>query len=107
MSSLPFNLGLSVVDRLEPIDGSVVLRTVNANEMIDEVHRIQNELSSTDVIKVTPIGMRPDQPIPIAMHFAEICIRKNCEVKEWMTPYGISIFDQGLWKYIFTGKLKM
>lgn len=105
MSSMPFSLGLPVVDRLEPTDGSVVLRTVNADEMIDEVRRIQNELSGTDVIKVYPIGMRPDQPIPIAMHFAEIRIRKNCEVKEWISPYGTAIFDQGLWKYIFTGKL--
>lgn len=56
MSSMPFDLGLPVVDRLEPIDGSVVLRTRTRYELDVEVDRIRENLSKNDLIKICPIA---------------------------------------------------
>lgn len=100
MSSMPFDLGLPVVDRLEPIDGSVVLRTRTRYELDVEVDRIRENLSKNDLIKICPIGLRPDKPIPVAMYFAEICISKN-EAEKWMHPLGLF---SGAWPCVITGK---
>lgn len=100
MSSMPFTIGLPVVDRLEPVDGSVILRTKTRDEMVDEVNRIQEMLSKNDLIKVCPIGLRPDKPIPTAMYFTEICISKN-KAEEWMFPLGLF---SGAWPCVVTGR---
>jgi hypothetical protein len=101
MSSMPLTIGLPVVDRLGPVDGSVILRTKTRDEMVDEVNRIQEMLSKNDLIKVCPIGLRPDKPIPTAMYFTEICISKN-KAEEWMFPLGLFI---GAWHCVVTGRV--
>lgn len=100
MSSMPFNLGIPVVDRLEPSDGSVVLRTRNRTAMNIEIDRIRKLLSKKDLIQICPIGMRPDWPVPTAMYFTEVCIRKN-EADDWMHPLGLF---SSAWPCVITGQ---
>lgn len=100
MSSTPFNLGIPVVDQLTPTSGSVVLRTKDRTVMNHEINRIQLLLSKQDLIKVCPIGLRPDWPIPTAAYFTEVCIEKG-KADEWMYPLGLF---SGAWPCVVTGK---
>ena len=80
MSSTPFMCGLPVVDKLEPKNYSCILRGKNSDDIYKEVYRIANLLTTNDRIKVYPIGLRPDKPIPTSAWFAEIEIEidYNC-----------------------------
>lgn len=98
---MPFDLGIPVVDRLEPSDGSVVLRTKDRDAMNDEINRIQLLLSKQDLIKVCPIGFRPDRPIPTAAYFTEVCIQKG-KADEWMHLLGLF---SGAWPRVVTGRM--
>lgn len=100
MSSTPFCLGLPVVDRLEATNMQCVLRTRNLKEADIEIHRIQNLLTSKDLIKAYPIGYRPDSPVPITKYFTEIHITIN-GADDWMYPLGMY---SGAWWTVVTGR---
>ncbi len=75
MSSVPFCVGLPIVDELKPDAKNVILRSINREDAWSKIRKLQNQMSRKDLIKVWEIGMRPDKPIPVAMHFCEITIR--------------------------------
>ena len=70
MSSTPFMCGLPVVDKLEPKNYSCILRGKSNDDIYKEVYRIANLLTTKGRIKVYPIGLRPDKPIPTSAWFA-------------------------------------
>ena len=74
MSSTPFCLGLPVVDDLEPKNGSVVLRSKDEQELLMKLQKVLNELTQNDVVRMHPIGYRPNVPIPTTRYFAEVQI---------------------------------
>lgn len=79
MSSMPFCLGIPVVDELKSVteETNVILRAKNREEAWHKIRALQNKMSVKDLICVYEIGVRPDSPIPVAMHFSEIAIRPN------------------------------
>ena len=87
MSSGPFCLGVPVVDDLKPIAMNCVLRTKNDAEMQSEIRRIQHLLTTKDLIKIYPIGYRPDQPVPTSAYFTEVHISIG-DAEEWMNSLG-------------------
>ena len=72
-----FSSGLPIVDELPVVSSntSVILRAKNRDEAWNKIRELQNKLTTSDLIKVYEIGLRPDKPIPVAMHFSEICIQ--------------------------------
>ena len=74
MSSEPFKLGLSIVERLVPQESRVVLRTRNRDEMIRIIMRTRKQLTVRDLILVREMGLRPDRPISTPAWFAEVAI---------------------------------
>ena len=75
MSSTPFCLGIPVVDEIPPIDGNYVLRTKNYYDLGIEIRKLQDKLSTNDLIKIYCIGYRPDEPIPVSRYFTEISVQ--------------------------------
>lgn len=99
MSSTPFCLGLPVVDRLKATDMECVLRTKTFMEAKAEIRRIQNLLTSKDLIKVYIIGYRPDSPVPVAMCFTEIHITIG-GAEDWIHSLGPY---SGAWTCVVAG----
>lgn len=92
MSSSPFRLGIPVVDHLPAISGDYVLRSKNEDAHIEEIQRLQQELSVNDIIKIYRIGLRPDHPIPISQYFTEVHVGIG-EVEEWRNTFnGLSLY---------------
>lgn len=77
MSSTPFQLGIPVVDKLEPINGNWVLRSKNSTEASNEIKRVCGELYEDDVIMTFPLRYYPDHPVPVCMYFTEVKIEKD------------------------------
>lgn len=77
MSASLFCSGLPIVDELPVVssDTSVILRAKNREEAWCKIRELQNKMTTNDVITVYEIGLRPDKPVPVAMHFSKICIR--------------------------------
>lgn len=101
MSSTPFCLGIPVVDHLLPKDGSVILRTANKEEVQLELNKLQKTLTTKDLIKVHPIGYRPDHPVPISKYFIEVSVQLG-EAETWhKLP---RLFN--LWSWVSTGLKK-
>ena len=97
MSSMPFNLGLPVVDFPPLMSGQYVLRSRDERLSKTKIKRLQEMLTDKDLILVEPIGMRPDKPVPVSMHFVEIKIKMG----EADTQNGISFYQTAV-----TGKRK-
>lgn len=92
MSSLPFRLGIPVVDRLPATSGLYMLRSKNEDAHIEEIQRLQQKLSINDIIKIYRIGLRPDNPVPISQYFAEVYVGIG-ELKEWRILFnGVSLY---------------
>jgi len=75
MSSTPFSLGIPIVDEIPPIDGNYVLRTKYDYDLGIEIRKLQDKLSTNDLIKIYRIGHRPDKPIPVSRYFTEVSVR--------------------------------
>ena len=75
MSSTPFCLGIQVIDEIPPIDGNYVLRTKNDYDVRMEIRKLQDKLSTNDLIKIYCIGYRPDKPIPVSRYFTEVSVQ--------------------------------
>ena len=99
MSSMPFCLGVPVVDKLMPRDGTVVLRAKNQEHARREIGRLLSILTTKDVVKVHPIGLRPDHPIPVAMYFEEVRVEIG-KAEEWQRSIQIG----SLYSWVSTGK---
>lgn len=74
MSSLPFKLGLPVLDIIPPEDGYYVLRSTDPEHRARKLARLQRSLSEKDLITFWDLGFRPDHPCPVAMFFTEVHI---------------------------------
>ena len=83
MSSMPFQLGIQVVDFIPTKSGSYVLRAKDKESAMLEIGRIRKILTKKDIIKTYMIGMRPDYPIPIGRYFIEVCIEIS-GADDWM-----------------------
>lgn len=77
MTISPFKCGLPVVDRIPQQDCHVILRSHTLQDAMRKVRRLQEGLTVKDMIKVYPIGLRPDKPVPVSAFFAEIEIKIN------------------------------
>ena len=77
MTSSPFKSGLPVVDRIPQQDCHVILRSHTLQDMQRKVRRLQEGLTVKDMIKVYPIGQRPDKPVPVSAFFTEIEVKIN------------------------------
>ena len=74
MSSMPFKLGLPVVDKLPLISGHYVLRAKDRQHMYKIIRATQAALDDTATILVYEIEYRPDHPVPVRTWFAEVKI---------------------------------
>ena len=86
MSSIPFSLGIPVVDELPPQSGQYVLRSKDEQDLSRKVQKLQSGLTKDDLIKVYYIGYRPDRPIPVSRYFAEIYVGIG-EAEEWQRSF--------------------
>lgn len=91
---------LPIVDRLPTVSCEVILRSKSREDMEREIRRLQSILSRDDLILTYEIGLRPDRPVPVARHFAEVKIRirgaSDADVTESISP----------WWWVTTGKKK-
>ena len=82
---------LPIVDRLPTVSCEVILRSKSRKDMEREISRLQNILSRDDLILVYEIGLRPDKPVPVARHFAEVQIRirgaSDADITESISPW--------------------
>lgn len=92
MSSIPFCLGIPVVDELPPQSGKYVLRARDEQDLSRKVQKLQSVLTKDDLIKIYYIGYRPDKPFPVSRYFAEICVEIG-EAEEWQQGF------RRLWNY--------
>lgn len=77
MSSMPFQLGIPVVD-VPPVNAeSFILRSKDQEEMKEKLFRMRRLYGKNDIIKVCYMGYRPDRPVPTATYFAEIAIERG------------------------------
>ena len=74
MSSVPFCLGVPVVDDIPAESGTYVLRTRSYHDLALKVNDLQDRLSKRDLIKLYIIGYRPDKPIPVGRLFTEVVV---------------------------------
>lgn len=101
MSSMPFCLGIPVVDELPPQNGQYVLRSRNEQDLSHKVQKFQSVLTKDDLIKIYCIGYRPDRPIPVSRYFAEIYVGIG-EADEWQRSLG-RLWNYTLYHRIATG----
>lgn len=74
MSSLPFKLGLPVLDIIPPEDGVYILRSTDPEHRARKLARLQRSLSEKDLITFWDLGFKPDHPCPVSMFFTEVRI---------------------------------
>lgn len=99
MSSLPFRLGCPVVDELPCEDGIYVLRARNPENMFDKVDELKCKLCKNDLIRIYPIGYKPDDPIPVCRYFVEVHINIGAAPADGALPYAV-----GHYRYWTIGK---
>ena len=87
MSSVPFCLGVLVVDDIPAESGTYVLRTRSYHDLAVKVNDLQNRLSKCDLIKLYIIGYRPDKPIPVGRFFTEVEVDLG-GAQKWQSIFG-------------------
>lgn len=100
MSSTPFNLGIPVVDNVQPEGGKYVLRAKDEADLSLKIQALQNALSKNDLIRIYFIGYLPDRPIPVSRFFAEISVEIG-KTEVWHKGFGL--WEYNLWHRIATG----
>lgn len=85
MSSCPFCLGLSVVDKPEytDLEESFVLRAIDEADMMVKLRKLQKDMPKSVDAAIYIIGFRPDKPVPVTRYFVEIQFRNH---EEWVNP---------------------
>ena len=101
MSSVPFSLGVPVVDSLPNSDGTYILRSKSHKDAIQEIGRLCQNLTTKDRISVYWIGNRPDKPIPVSRYFAEVRVEIGT-ADDWMA----FLHNVSLYNYVTTGVIK-
>ncbi len=96
MSSLPFSLGIPVVDDIPPVDGSYVLRTKDRQDVTMKIQELQHKLSVNDLIKIYFIGYRPDSKIPVSRYFTEVHVEvgKSEEYHQLFGLYSVNTYHR-------------
>ena len=87
MSSVPFCLGVPVVDDIHAESGIYVLRTRSYHDLALKVNDLQDRLSKRDLIRFFIIGYRPDKPIPVGRLFTEVMVYIG-GAQEWQPTFG-------------------
>lgn len=83
MSSSPFKTGLQIIDK--PRFGypdHFILRSKSREDAEKKIRDVVEREPHGEDIHVTYYGFRPDQPVPTAMYFCEIEIKREHERKE-------------------------
>ena len=96
MSSTPFQLGLKVVDDFKydpPFDGaemSFIMRGKDEKDAVAKLIKILDNVPDNMEMLIYHIGMRPDNPVPVARYFIEA--RIECKDR-----HGFLFFWHGRW----------
>ena len=92
MSSIPFKLGVPIVDSLPYENGTYILRTRNQEDALSEINRLRKNLTTNDAIKVYYIGYCSDSPVPVSRHFTEVCVDIG-HAEAWMSMLPVSLYS--------------
>ncbi len=95
MSSMPFQLGLKVVDDFKydsPFDEAIsfIMRGKDEKDVIAKLIKILDDVPDDMEMLIYHIGMRPDKPIPISRYFVEVKI-------EHKDRHEFSLFWHSVW----------
>jgi hypothetical protein len=101
MSSVPFSLGVPVVDSLPNSDGTYILRSKSHKDAIQEIGRLRQNLTTKDRISAYWIGNRPDKPIPVSRYFVEVRVEIGT-ADDWMA----FLPNVSLYNYVTTGVIE-
>ena len=77
MSSLPFKMGLPIVDR--PIYGypdDFILRSRSKADAERRIKEMRTRERPARIL-IQDLGMRPDHPVPVAAHFCRVTIQNR------------------------------
>jgi len=82
MSSAPFQTDLPVIDRLRyGYPDRFILRSKSKEEAERKIRELVEREPRGEDIRVYYYGFRPDHPVPVAMYFLEVEIKRDKERK--------------------------
>ena len=82
MSSAPFKNGLQIIDKTRfGYPDHFILRSKSQEDAEKKIRDVVEREPHGADIRVTYYGFRPDHPVPTAMYFCEIEIKRDNEQK--------------------------
>ena len=78
MSSEPFKIGLPIIDKLRyGYPDEFILRAKSREDAEKKIRDLVTREPIGADIRVWHFGFRPDKPVPVAMYFCEIIIKRD------------------------------